>query len=89
MKKTYTKPLIAMESFQLNAAIAGACKDDPNKMVLNHYQSTCTSFDVYFGSACASSIPGGIDVTVPGFFEDEEGHCYHGPMDMTKVYLES
>ena len=90
MKKAYTKPLIAMESFQLNAAIAGACKEKDAVEVLNHYQSSCTLLEengeAFFGSACASE---GVDVTVPGW-TDEGGFCYHGPIaDLSAIYLES
>lgn len=93
MKRTYTKPLIAMESFQLNAAIAGACKDD-GKHLLNHYQSTCNALDidkgetgdVFFGLACAAT---GVDVTAKDW-QDEGGLCYHGPtVDLANVYLAS
>ena len=82
MKKTYTKPYIAVESFQLDAAIASSCSSS-GKMPLNYNQNDCTSFEEapglgYFGPACAN---GGYDVITPGLGDDGNSTvCYHGPI---------
>ena len=44
MKKTYSKPYIAVESFQLDAAIASSCSST-GKMPLHFGQNSCTSFE--------------------------------------------
>lgn len=79
MKKTYVKPYIAAETFQLNAAIAASCKED-GKIPLGYTMDTCTSFEEapglgYFGLACAE---GGHDVVNPGGDLNDK-ICYHGP----------
>lgn len=59
MKREYQKPYLAVESFQLNAAIAGACAGKDN--ILSHRVNTCTMRDedgekdsnaVFFGTNC-------------------------------------
>lgn len=80
MKKTYTKPYIAVESFQLNAAIASSCSGD-GKHTLGFDIDTCTLEDNrgstdfigsnYFGNACVHNV------VVEGDGNDQI--CYHGP----------
>ena len=82
MKKTYSKPYIAVESFQLDAAIASSCSGT-GKMPLHFGQNSCTSFEEapglgYFGSACAAN--GGYDVINPDTDDNNGNFCYHGPM---------
>lgn len=62
MKKEYKKPFLAVESFQLDAAIAGTCSN-VGKFPLNHGIDSCTLADgdndigdVFFGRACADDI---------------------------------
>lgn len=68
MRMEYQKPYLAVESFQLNAAIAGACSA-PGMMALGHSPNTCTLQDekgdkygtlTFFGAACDTA--GGIDI---------------------------
>ena len=40
MKREYRKPYLAMESFQLNAAIAASCSSD-NKQPIHYGENTC------------------------------------------------
>ena len=40
MKKEYKKPVIFIESFQLNAAVAGSCSDG-STIAINHYDNNC------------------------------------------------
>lgn len=77
MKKAYTKPLIAMESFQLNAAIAASCSSEGG-IAINYGENTCTLEAEmpglgFFGIACE------INVVSPGS-DDNDGFCYHGAM---------
>ena len=85
MKKTYNKPFIMVELFQLDAALASSCS-----VALHHGEHTCNDTDKdgeagtgYFGAACVH------DVTVP----DGDGNdtiCYHGPItDIATLYMNS
>lgn len=89
MKKEYQKPYLAVESFQLNAAIAASCTSE-GKFPINHGQHDCTlgdnpgeEPDVIFGAACV------VDVyTQSG--DGNDGFCYHGPVaDMSLVFVYS
>lgn len=86
MKKEYIKPYLAVESFQLNAAIAGACT---GKITLNQSVDECTTHDgngmvntsvFLFGAACIQ-IPNGIDIT-------QQDTCYQA-MSMSDQFLTS
>ena len=80
MKKEYIKPYLAVESFQLDAAIAGSCT---GKMILAHSVNDCTLVDdkginwgdIYFGEKC------GTNVVAPDA-------CYQA-MTYSTLYLES
>lgn len=95
MKKTYTKPYIAVESFQLDAAIASSCSDS-NKGSLGYTLNTCTLTDdkgtylptlSLFGIACAQA--GGVDIVNAGS-DGNDGYCYHGPtIDVTTLFMNS
>lgn len=80
MKREYAKPFLAVESFQLDAAIAGDCGGDKQK--LNQEINECTmrdsqgmydSEDFNFGMAC------GINVV-------QEDPCYHA-MSLGVAYM--
>ena len=83
MKKEYMKPYLAVESFQLDAAIAGSCS---GKVVLGHSLETCTLDDdkginygdPFLGLACGKD---GIDIL-------EKDACYQA-MASAMGYLES
>lgn len=67
MKKEYVKPYLALESFQLVAALAGSCQH-----AINHSVYDCANGDVtaFFGSHCdldIYKIDGGIT---------DDGLCY-------------
>lgn len=73
MKKVYSKPFLAVESFQLDAAIAGACADS-GAIPLGHYQTTCDHDSGFFGSdLCAFNVIGQVGG------DSNDGMCYHGP----------
>ena len=84
MKKTYVKPYIAVETFQLDAAIAAACS--PNKQPLNYSMDTCTLEEEmpgynYFGNLCVH------DVQVEG--DGNDLICYHGPTPASEAFMNS
>lgn len=61
MKRKYFKPYLAVESFQLNAAIAGSCSN--GKISLNHEIDACTLDDEtndfmapIFGAPCDVNV---------------------------------
>lgn len=73
MKKTYTKPVVSFESFELSTSIARACA------VKNNFQNDC-SFDVpglgtvfLEGLACKITPEDGVV-------------CYHIPTDSSKLF---
>lgn len=86
MKKDYIKPYLAVESFQLDAAIATAC-NAPGQIALGHKLHDCVdSTDQFFGRACGD-LAYGTDVT-----DDvaPDGLCYQGPVnDLSGIYIES
>lgn len=75
MKKIYSKPYLAVESFQLDAAIATSCSSN-KKLGLNYSMDICTAEEEspglnYFGKACIHNVE---DVG-----DDNDYICYHGP----------
>lgn len=82
MKKAYTKPQIAVESFQLDAAVAAACSSHAPHAILNHTESTCT----YDGGAFFNLYNCQFDLT----YKDDDGNdtiCYHGPTVSEGLYF--
>ena len=77
MKKTYTKPYIAVESFQLDAAIASSCSGD-NKVPLHFGANSCngdpSQTGGYFGDRCVH------DMTDFQGGDSNDMICYHGPI---------
>ncbi len=79
MKRTYAKPYLIVEPFQLDTAVA-SCSGE-NGIALGYSYETCTLCDdkgpnahpQYFGLACLSSV------------EVEPGTkvCYNGPLGTT------
>ena len=69
MKKNYSKPVLLVESFQLNAAFADSCSAQGLKTI-NHWLSTCRVGD-YFGS----------EICEVNLSDEEEYNtvCYHAP----------
>lgn len=81
MKKSYEKPFVIKESFQLDAAIAGSCADQ-NGITLNHSTTTCPhESGFYAGDLCRTPVqaPGG---------DGNDGLCYHGPFG-SLIFLQS
>lgn len=65
MKKEYAKPFLAVESFQLDAALAGACKDAGALELIGPTADKCIKDlgggDIIFSFACAQQ--NGDDIT--------------------------
>ena len=79
------KPYLAIESFQLDAAIASACSRN-GKLPLNYGMNSCTLEEEqpgfnYFGDKCI------IDFKVEG--DGNDLICYHGPIDPNSLYMNS
>lgn len=58
MKKEYVKPYLALESFQLVAALAGSCSGE-GQTQLGQSIDTCTLVDfgdTLFGAACEDNV---------------------------------
>lgn len=87
MKKDYIKPYLAVESFQLDAAVAGSCTDKGGVAINKNKHDCVEAFDLFFGAACAE-VPGGTDVTDVNY--ENDGLCYHGPVyDLADAFLSS
>lgn len=85
--KKYTKPYLLVESFQLDAAIAGSCTEkSEGKGVAIHYgQNSCVYYDaagdIYFGNNCG----------IGNLLDPEEGAvCYQVmTIDVSNLYIGS
>lgn len=79
MKREYKKPMIAVESFQLNATFAATCS---LKVDLNSGVDTCYfDFTPEFGQACEDN--GGYNVTVD--YPDDQP-CYLAANDIANAF---
>ena len=79
MKKTYKKPIVVIEAFQLDAAIAGSCATGTP---VGHYENSCGYGESregleyqYFGEYLCD-----VDLTIGGG-DGNDTHCYHGPIN--------
>ena len=78
MKKTYAKPQIVFESFQLTANIAGGCNTGPNSAD----EATCGYNDngwIVFQNSAVCNFPAGPD-------GKHNGLCYHVPTGDMSVF---
>lgn len=72
MKKTYVKPQIYFEDFQLSANIAAGCGKP-----INHTMETCQpvpGFVLFVGETGCTTTP------------DDAGLCYQTVTDATKIF---
>lgn len=71
MKKTYVKPMMGFESFELSTNIAGTCGK-----AVGHAEGDCLPFEglpnLFLGEYCKQDI-------------DNEG-CYHNPSDSERLF---
>lgn len=89
MKRKYQKPYLAVESFQLNAAIAASCSSE-GKQPIHYGENTCIVGDnpdeqaiEYLGNACELDIVGDVGG------DSNDTFCYHGPFDPYTLYIKS
>ena len=89
MKRKYQKPYLAMESFQLNAAIAASCSSE-GKQPIHYGENNCFMGDdpgeksiEYLGNACE------MDIVVEVGGDQNDTICYHGPFDPYEVFIKS
>lgn len=86
MKKAYTKPYLAAESFQLDAAVASSCSSQ-SKLAINANVDTCNFQKInpditQFGLACTTNV-----LMTYGKFNT---FCYHGPqIDLMSIAIQS
>ena len=85
MKKNYSKPYLAIETFQLDAAIASSCTSS-GLQKLGFSMDTCTLEEEqpglnYFGDKCIH------DVKIEG--DGNDLICYHGPTPASSMYMNS
>ena len=74
MKKTYCKPMVAFESFQMTSNIAGTCVVMGN----SGNENSCTYFDSVSGWTFFTN--GGCNMNLTEMF------CYHIPTDDTSIF---
>lgn len=85
MKKVYTKPVIVIEDFSLNANIAGDCEGEP---VGNPTQGNCAVLGTG-GVNIFSGTIGDCDFRPEdmGQAEDQwDGFCYHVPVEYATLF---
>ena len=79
MKKSYVKPQVFFEDFQLSASIAAGCE-----YTTNHAMNVCT-YEIAGGrNVFIDASTNCRDVTVP---EGQYGNvCYHVPADTSNLF---
>lgn len=79
MKKTYAKPQIVFESFQLTANIAGDCNTRPNST----NEATCGYYDdngwIIFQNSAVCNMPANAG-------DQNDKLCYHVPTGDISVF---
>lgn len=81
MKKKYEKPDLLVESFQLDAAIAGSCSGE-GYIAIGHWENTCGDMPLS-GSDFQFYIFNDMNCEVDVCGTAGDGNdtiCYHGPM---------
>lgn len=73
MKKTYVKPELSFESFELSASIASGCGAKTY-----HSDVTCSPFP---GEKVFTSFEGGCET-----FPDDKGLCYQMATDADRLF---
>ena len=73
MKKAYSKPMIAVESFHLDAAVAASCSSQGFKPI-NYGENDCSFDDGQFFNLYNCQV----DLTGPNG-DGNDTICYHGP----------
>lgn len=83
MKKEYSTPDIAFESFSLNESIAGA-NNGCTRNIANQYQGLC---GLYYGNSTVFTIPAaGCRTKIQDGSPVFDGLCYHIPVGDNKLF---
>jgi hypothetical protein len=77
MKKDYKKPYLLIESFQLNAAVAGSCAAQGG-ITINYGENRC-GFDVGVDNQFQFFNAFNCDMDLTGPEDGYDTICYHGP----------
>lgn len=78
MKKTYVKPQVYFESFQLSANIAGGCS-----LISNQGQNECPYTDPELGVTVFATVPSPCTITpAPG----DKKPCYNVPEGGANIF---
>jgi len=75
MKKTYVKPELVVESFQLDAANAASCSGDGLETI-NRVLGSCEHASGLFANGCTHEVSGDDRI----YDTDDDEFCYHGPV---------
>lgn len=82
MKKTYTKPAVIIESFQLNAAVAASCSSQ-GFIPIGYGETTCEFGGQFFSHEnCQFDLTGSEG-------DGNDTDCYHGPLIAGVTFLAS
>ncbi len=79
MKKSYVKPQVLFEDFQLSANIAAGCG-----YRINHADTinTLCTYDMTDEKVFNTILAGGCTTTPP----EDDSICYHNPTSQTKLF---
>lgn len=83
MKKVYMKPMIVIESFQLDATVAASCSSQ-GYIPINYGEDTCTFDNGQFFNYNNCQM----DLTGPGG-DGNDTICYHGPLLAGSTFISS
>ena len=83
MKKTYVKPELVVESFQLDAAIAASCSSQ-GYIPINYGENNCTFDNGQFFNYnnCQMDLTGSEG-------DGNDTLCYHGPLLAGSTFISS
>lgn len=90
MKRTYEKPMLTVDSFQLDAAIAASCSSE-GKIPIGYADVQCLESNMP-GIGLIFSNDCGLDVTADAFNYGGDGndtYCYHGPFNPNGLFMRS
>lgn len=88
MKKKYVKPILVIESFQLDAAIAASCSSQ-RFIPINYGENSCGFDEISKGYWQFFNYDNcEMDLTGPGG-DGNDTLCYHGPMLAGSTFISS
>lgn len=88
MKKKYVKPIIVIESFQLDAAIAASCSSQ-DFIPINYGENSC-GFDEISSGRWHFFNYNNCEMDLTGSGGDgNDTECYHGPILANSTFISS